>query len=111
MKKFAYSFPILTGKTEEWLNFAKEVNTTRKQEFTEMHKRIGVVKESWYLQKTKFGYDVIIYTEAKDEKFMENFKNDNSEFSQWFRNKVAKLQDVNLNIKTVMPKLVLDWTE
>ena len=111
MKKFAYTFPILTEKTEEWLNFVKEMNTTRKLEFTAMHARIGVTKESWYLQKTEFGHDVVIYTEAKDEKFMENFKNDNSEFSQWFRCEVVKLQDINLNTKIVMPKLVLDWTE
>ena len=111
MKKFAYSFPILKEKTEEWLNFAKEVNTTRKLEFTEMHARIGVTKESWYLQKTEFGYDVVIYTEAKDDNFMKKFKNDNSEFSQWFRSEVAKLQDINLNTKVIMPKLVLDWTE
>ncbi|MCD8411315.1 hypothetical protein J2Q11_00590 [Tenacibaculum finnmarkense genomovar finnmarkense] len=111
MKKFAYSFPILTDKIEEWLNFAKEVNTTRKLEFTEMHERIGVTKESWYLQKTTVGYDVVIYTEAKDEHFMKNFKNDNSEFSEWFRCKVANIQDINLNTKVTMPKLILDWTD
>jgi len=111
MKKFAYSFPILKEKVEEWLKFAEEVNTTRKIEFAEMHARIGVTKESWYLQETEVGYAVIIYTEAKEKNFMENFKKDNSEFSQWFRSEVAKLQDINLNTKVVMPKMVLDWTE
>lgn len=111
MKKFAYSFPILKEKIKEWREFAKEVNTIRKLEFTEMHARIGVTKESWYLQETKVGYDVIIYTEAKNENFMEKFKEDNSEFSEWFRSEVAKLQDVNLNTKLEMPKIVLDWAE
>ncbi len=110
MKKFAYSFPILKGKIEEWLKFAKEVNTTRKIEFSEMHARIGVTKESWYLQETSAGYDVIIYTEAKDENFTENFVKDNSGFSKWFRSEVARLQGVNLNTKAVMPRIVLDWT-
>ncbi|SHI76751.1 hypothetical protein SAMN04488096_104168 [Mesonia phycicola] len=111
MKKFAYSFPILKDKVEKWLNFAKEVNTTRKHEFTAMHARIGVTKESWYLQETTKGYDVVVYTEAKDENFMLNFKNDDSNFSKWFRNEVAQLQDINLNTRTKMPKLVLDWEE
>lgn len=111
MKKFAYSFPILKEKIEEWREFANEVNTVRKLEFTEMHVRIGVTKESWYLQETKVGYDVIIYTEAKNENFMEKFKEDNSEFSEWFRSEVAKPQDVNLNTKLEMPEIVLDWAE
>lgn len=110
MKKFAYSFPILKEKIDEWLAFAKEVNTTRKPEFTAMHARIGVTKESWYLQETDAGYDVVIYTEANDENFMKNFEKDISEFSEWFRNKVTTLQDINLNTKVTMPKLVLDWT-
>lgn len=111
MKKFAYSFPILKGKIEEWLKFAKEVNTNRKIEFSEMHARIGVTKESWYLQKTSIGYDVVIYTEAKDENFTDKFKKDDSEFSKWFRSEVLKLQDINLNTEIVLPKVVLDWTE
>ncbi|MFL1895112.1 hypothetical protein ACJRPK_05375 [Aquimarina sp. 2-A2] len=111
MKKFAYSFPILNEKLDEWLAFAKEVNTSRNSEFTEMHARIGVTKESWYLQKTSTGHDVVIYTEAKDESFVKNFKNDKSAFSNWFRNEVARIQDIDLNAQSVIPELILDWSE
>jgi len=111
MKKFAYSFPIPIGKVNEWLAFAEEVNTTKNKEFTEMHARVGVTKESWYLQKTRAGYDVVIYTEAKSEKIVENFKNDHTEFSNWFRNQVSKIQGIELNEIIEMPKLVLDWKE
>lgn len=111
MKKLAYSFPILNEKLGEWLDFAKKVNTSRNSEFTEMHARIGVTKESWYLQKTSIGHDVVIYTEAKDENFIENFKNDTSPFSNWFRNEVARLQDIDLNAQSVPPELILDWSE
>lgn len=111
MKKFAYSFPILSNKVDQWLEFAKEVNTTRKREFTEMHARIGVTKESWYLQKTTAGYEVLVYTEAKDENFIQKFKNDTSAFSEWFREKVVQYQDINLDSTFSMPQLVLDWSE
>ena len=111
MKKFAYSFPILSDKINKWLVFVEKVNTSRNKEFTEMHARIGVTKESWYLQKTNTGYDVVVYTEAKDEHFMENFKNDRSEFSDWFRSEVEEIQDIDLNSQAVLPKLVLDWSE
>jgi len=111
MKKYAYSYPILKEKIDEWLVFVKDVNTNRNIEFTEMHARIGVIKESWYLQKTNTGYEVVVYTEAKDEKFMENFKNDKTEFSNWFRNKIAKTQDIDLNSQFEMPEIVLDWNE
>jgi len=111
MKKYAYSYPILKEKIDEWLAFVKEVNTNRNVEFTEMHARIGVTKESWYLQKTNIGYEVVVYTEAKDEKFVEKFKKDNTEFSNWFRNEVAKIQDIDLNSQSEMPQMVLDWSE
>ncbi len=111
MKKFAYSFPIPKEKIDEWLKFAEEVNTTRRMEFTKMHARIGVTKESWYVQERESGYDLLVYTEAKDEHFMRNFEKDHSEFSEWLRNKVAQLQNIDLNTKVVMPKIVLDWSE
>jgi hypothetical protein len=111
MKKFAYSFPILTSEINKWLAFVEEVKSSRDKEFAEMHARIGVTKESWYLQKTNAGYDVVVYTEARDEKFMENFKNDRSEFSDWFRSEVGKIQDIDLDNQSVLPKLVLDWNE
>jgi len=111
MKKYAYSYPILKGKIDEWLAFVKEVNTNRNIEFTEMHARIGVTKESWYLQKTNVGYEVIVYTEARDEKFVEKFKKDNTEFSNWFRSEVARTQNIDLNSKVEIPKIVLDWSE
>ena len=76
-----------------------------------MHARIGVTKESWYLQKTSFGYEVVVYTEAKDEKFVEKFKNDKTEFSNWFRSEIAKNQDIDLNSLSEMPEIVLDWSE
>ena len=110
MKKFAYSYPILNEKLNEWFSFVEEVNTNRNREFSEMHARIGVTKESWYLQKTSAGYEVVVYTEAIDENFVEKFKNDNTEFSNWFRSKVEKTQSIDLNAHSEMPEIVLDWS-
>ncbi|MGM0932460.1 MAG: hypothetical protein ACQEWD_03335 [Bacteroidota bacterium] len=111
MKKFAYSFPIFKDKVDQWLNFAREVNTTHKEEFSKMHQRIGVKKESWFLQESAEGYSVVVYTEAEDEHFMNKFKNDQSEFSEWFREQVSELQGVDLDFTTQMPEIVLDWEE
>ena len=111
MKKYAYSFPIPEEKIKRWLTFVEEVNTNRNKEFTEMHARIGVTKESWYLQKTRVGYEVVVYTEAKDEKFVDNLKNDKTEFSNWFRNEVSKIQNIDINTQFKLPELVLDWSE
>jgi hypothetical protein len=111
MKKFAYSYPILKEKINEWLVFVKEVKIDRSLDFTEMHARIGVTKESWYLQKTNLGYEVIVYTEATYENFVEKFKKDNTEFSNWFKSEVARIQQIDLNSQAEMPKLVLDWSK
>ncbi|MBZ9627151.1 hypothetical protein LB450_03450 [Psychroflexus sp. CAK1W] len=111
MKKFAYSFPILEHKIDKWLSFAEEINTSKNDEFSQMHKRIGVKKESWFLQKSDDGYSVVVYTEAESDDFLENFKNDTSDFSNWFRKEVSELQNIDLNYKTQMPIKVLDWEE
>lgn len=111
MKKFAYSFPILEDKIDQWLNFAKEINTTKSEEFSAMHKRIGVRKESWFLQKSADGHSVVVYTEANSENFLNNFKNDHSDFSIQFRKEVSELQNIDLNHNTKMPMKVLDWEE
>jgi len=111
MKKYVYSYPILKENIEEWLHFVKEVNTNRNLEFTEMHARIGVTKESWYLKQTNDVYEVLVYTEAKDENFVEKFKNDDTAFSDWFKGEVIRIQEIDLNANTEMPKLVLDWSE
>lgn len=111
MEKFGYSFPILKSKVDQWLNFVREVNTTRRKEFSEMHKRIGVRKESWFLKESPDGYSVIVYTEADSEDFLDKFRKDQSDFSVWFRKEVSDLQNIDLNQLTQMPVKVLDWEE
>ncbi|MCL6219905.1 hypothetical protein [Zunongwangia pacifica] len=109
MQKFGYSFPIDPEKVEDWLNFVKEIKHNRSEEFSQMHARIGVYKESWYLQQRNNTYEVVVYTEAESENFMLNFKNDHSDFSNWFRAQVAKFQTIDLDTEIEMPQLVLDW--
>ncbi len=109
--KYVYSFPLAKNMLQEWLKFAKEVNTTRNNEFTKMHARIGVTKESWYLKENKNDFEVMVYTEANNQNFSEKFQNDKSDFSDWFKNEVIRIQNYNLNEGVKMPIKVLDWVE
>lgn len=111
MYKYVYSFPLEKEKVQEWLQFAEEVKTTRNDEFTKMHARIGVTKESWYLKENELNCEVMVYTEANNQNFGEKFQNDNSDFSDWFKSEVSRIQNYNLNEDIPMPKLVLDWKE
>tara|TARA_R110002051_G_scaffold92242_5_gene161967 strand:+ start:14258 stop:14602 length:345 start_codon:yes stop_codon:yes gene_type:complete len=109
--KYVYSFPLSKDMVQEWLKFAEEVNTIKNSEFTKMHKRIGVTKESWYLKENENDFEVMVYTEANNQDFTEKFQNDKSEFSDWFKSEVTRIQNYNLNEGVKMPKLVLDWNE
>ncbi|MEH6537232.1 MAG: hypothetical protein V7719_12615 [Psychroserpens sp.] len=109
--KYVYGFPLEKENVQKWLKFAEEVNTTRNKEFTKMHARIGVTKESWYLKQHNDDFEVLVYTEASDDNFSENFQNDKSDFSDWFKREVGRIQNYNLNEGIKMPKLVLDWIE
>jgi len=107
--KYVYSFPLEKEIVQEWLKFAEEVITTRNDEFTKMHARIGVTKESWYLKENKKDFEVMVYTEANNQNFSEKFQNDKSDFSDWFKSEVVRIQNYNLNEGVIMPKQVLDW--
>ncbi|MGG6231669.1 hypothetical protein [Tenacibaculum sp. SDUM215027] len=111
VKKYMYSFPILKEKIDEWKSFAQKVNGEKNEEFTKMHKRIGVTKELWFLKEKKDSYEVLVYTEAVNDNFMELFKEDTSEFSEWFKANVEKTQKIDLTESFKMPELVLDWVE
>ncbi|SNR83429.1 hypothetical protein [Lutibacter flavus] len=51
----------------------------------------------------------MVYTEANNQNFSEKFQNDKSDFSDWFKSEVGRIQNYNLNEGVIMPKQVLDW--
>ncbi|MCP4177283.1 MAG: hypothetical protein GY756_05915 [bacterium] len=109
MKEFVSTFTILPGKTDAWLDFAHECSTRWKNGLNKLHKKIGIIKENWYLQRSSNGDKVVIYTIAVDETFMEKFQTVDSEFIRWFRKKVKETSGSDLSGTVNIPELILKW--
>jgi hypothetical protein len=107
---FVMAVPILPGKTEEWMKFRDELNTTYASQFAESRRNLGV-HERTFLQSTPMGELVIVTLEGEDPQgaFLRFGQMDDS-FSQWFKERVSDLHGIDVTVppEQGMVKLVLD---
>src|SRR5207247_6337700 len=66
MDQVCFALPVISGKTEDARAFFKELEGSRKAEFARSEERIGIPKETWYLQQTPTGDLLIGYMESPD---------------------------------------------
>src|SRR5439155_1271640 len=66
MDQVCFALPVISGKTEDARAFFKELEGSRKAEFARSEERIGIPKESWYLQQTPMADLLIGYMESPD---------------------------------------------
>jgi hypothetical protein len=110
MAMFAITFPIPPGKTDHWKKFIHELNTTRKTEFAESRKKLGV-RERTFLQHTPHGDMVIVTLEGNDPAgAFARFAQSNDAFSKWFHAQVHEIHGVDLNAPPPgpMPEMIID---
>lgn len=92
----AFVAPILPGKTEEWRKWQDELNGSRRQEFVDSRRRLGV-HERTFLQMTPQGDFVIVTLEGDDPlgSFKRLAESDDS-FSRWFVEKAKEYHGFDL---------------
>lgn len=98
MDQVCFALPLLPGATEDARDFMKQLEGDRKADYAASEQRIGIVKESWYLQQTPAGDLFVAYMESPDfAKALESFRQSKNEFDQWFKQCMAKVTGVDLN--------------
>jgi hypothetical protein len=111
MKKlFAITFPILQGKTEQWLKFINALNTTKRAEMNASRIALGV-QERTFLQKTPMGDFVIVTFEGNDPvTAFATFGKGTDPFTQWFKKEVMECHGLDLANppQGPLPDMVLD---
>jgi hypothetical protein len=55
MDQVCFALPLLAGKTGDARAFMEELEGPRKAAYAASEQRIGIVKESWYLQQSPIG--------------------------------------------------------
>ena len=98
MDQVCFALPLLPGKTEEARAFMRALEGDRKADYAASEQRIGIVKESWYLQQTPDVDLFVAYMESPDfAKALESFRQSTDEFDQWFKQRLAAVTGADLN--------------
>ena len=76
----------------------EELEGPRKADYAASERRIGILKESWYLQPTPDGDLFVAYMESPDfAKALESFRQSSDPFDRWFKQRMADVTGVDLN--------------
>ena len=98
MDHVCFALPVLPGKTEGARAFMEELEGSRKAAYAASEQRIGIVKESWYLQQTAGGDLLVAYMESPDfAKALELFGQSTDEFDEWFKARMLDVTGVDLS--------------
>jgi hypothetical protein len=109
-KLIAMVVPILPGKTEQWKEFAHELNENRHDDFVASRKRLDV-HERAFLQHTPMGDMVIVTLAGPDpENAFKNFASGNDPFTNWFVKEVKEIHGFDLKNQPEgpLPELIID---
>jgi hypothetical protein len=64
MQQVCFAFAVVAGKTAGARALMRELDGARKAEYAASERRIGIVKECWFLQQTPLGDLLIGYMKA-----------------------------------------------
>ena len=98
MPEIAAVYPILPGKTEAWKEFTQEMSGSRKNEHAASRQRLGIRRETAFLQQTPMGDMAIIVTDTDKDvgELFQSLAMSSETFDVWFREKVKELHGLDV---------------
>ena len=98
MDQICLVLPILPGKTAVARDFMRELEGAHSVEYAQSERRIGIVKEVWYLASMPSGDQFVAYMESPDfRNALALFSQSHDEFDLWFKQRLADATGVDLN--------------
>jgi len=98
MDHVCIALPILPGKTADARAFQKELDTTRKADYTFSENRLGIPREYWFIAELPTGDLLIGYFDAQDANAaLGAFIQSQDEFDLWFKAEVKNATGLDLN--------------
>ena len=98
MDQICLVVPVLPGKTADARDFMRQLEGGRKAAYQHSERRIGIVKEVWYLACTPAGDQLVAYMESPDfPGALSMFSQSRDEFDQWFKQRLADATGLDLN--------------
>ncbi len=98
MDQICLVLPIHQRKSDAARAFMHELETSRKAEYDESERRIGITKEVWYLAPLPSGDHLVAYMESEDfSKALQMFVSSRDDFDLWFKGMLFDSTGLDLN--------------
>jgi hypothetical protein len=95
---YAFVAPIVPGQLDAWKSFVNELKTTRKHDYTNSRKRLGIKHERVWLEHTPMGDFAVVSFEGKDaETSINRAMTSKDPFDIWFAEQIAKMNGMSGN--------------
>ena len=89
--------PILPGKAEAWRRFMQEMLGSRRGEYEEARRRLGIRIERAWISETRRAASGVVIVEADNlARALENFLASTHPFDCWFREQLLVLHGLDL---------------
>ena len=113
MQQICLTLPVVSGHGDDARDFMRELEASRKQEYSRSEERIGITKEVWYLAPLPAGEILIAYMETEDfGAALGAFSQSRDDFDLWFKRRLAGVTGVDLNDppKMTLPELLSSYS-
>lgn len=106
----AFAAPILSGKEETWVAWAKELCGPKVEGAKDQNRRFKLTRHAAWLQKTPQGSMVIVLHEGPGaSEFMGNLAHSDHDFDKWFKSKVTEIHGIDFTqAPPPKPELLID---
>lgn len=111
MPEIAFVRPIHPDKTEEYKRFIHDLQVSRREEYVEARRLMGVKRIKLWIQRTRRGDLLITYYDVEDvDRLEEGLTSSQRPFDVWFRERVREYHGVSLEEgpQGAPPELILD---
>jgi hypothetical protein len=106
----AFALPILPGQREKWNQLTDELTTTRRQQYVESRRRLGL-HERTFLQETPMGDFVIITLEGDNPQRMLEWFGSDDPFARWMGQELMSVHGMDATRplpESFLPQQVMD---
>lgn len=98
MDQTCFAFPLLPGHAEDARRFLREVECERRDDHVDAMRRIGLDRESWYLQQTPRGDQLLGHLASWNlAAALERLCYSQVAFHAWFKQRLTEVTGVELN--------------
>ena len=112
MAVLAFALPILPGKQEAWRRFCQELLESRRCEYEESRRRLGISREvTWFVQ-TAQGEMAIVSMEADHpEQVLLTLATSELPFDDWLRQQLVELHGLEVVKRPhgLVCELIFSW--